>query len=298
VHLADLVQEDRAVVRVLELAQLALLGAGESPLLEAEELALQQLRRERGAVDLDEGSVATRELEDGARNQLLAGSALTAHEHGDVRVGDLLDDLAALAHLAAVAAEKHHLGFRAGASAKLLHLGLQRALLQRLLEGDLQLLHLERLAQEVGGAQAHRLHDGAGLTVAGKHDHRDFGKPLLQLLEGLQAVHPREHHVQRDQIGPGLLQAAQRLLAAGRSENLVALAGNQRLEVITYPRVVIDHEHAKRSSHCGTFSPTIPPPDGGLAGIASSMPREGCGQSRPVSSEVFVCKLLPLVGTS
>ena len=56
-HLADLVQEDRSVVRVLELAELALLGAGEGALLEAEELALEQLRRQRRAVDLHEGLV-------------------------------------------------------------------------------------------------------------------------------------------------------------------------------------------------------------------------------------------------
>src|SRR5512138_1354226 len=97
-HLADLVEEDRAAVRVLELAELALLRARERALLEAEQLALEQLRRQRRAIHLDEGLIApARELEDRARDELLAGPALAAHEHGDVGVGDLLDDLAHLA---------------------------------------------------------------------------------------------------------------------------------------------------------------------------------------------------------
>src|SRR4030095_11352144 len=45
-HLADLVEEDRALVRVFELPELALLGAREGPLLEPQQLALPELRGE------------------------------------------------------------------------------------------------------------------------------------------------------------------------------------------------------------------------------------------------------------
>src|SRR5215475_5961384 len=159
-HLADLVEEDRALVGVLELSELALLRAGEGALLEAEELALEQLRWQGRAVDLHERAIAPAgELEDRAGDELLARSALAAHEHGDVGVGDLLDDVAHLTHLRVVAEEQEQLGLRARAPAQSLDLLLQRALLERLLEGELELLDLEGLPQEVGRAEPHRLDD-------------------------------------------------------------------------------------------------------------------------------------------
>ena len=60
VHVADLVEEERAAVGLLEEAALARLGAGERAALVAEELALDQLARDRGAVDLDERRVLAR----------------------------------------------------------------------------------------------------------------------------------------------------------------------------------------------------------------------------------------------
>ena len=94
-HLADLVEEDRAGVRLLELADPRRRGAGERALLVAEQLALEELRGQRRAVDLDERPVlARRPLVDGAGHQLLADAALAADEHRDVAVGHLLDDRA------------------------------------------------------------------------------------------------------------------------------------------------------------------------------------------------------------
>ena len=53
-HLADFVEEDRAGVRLLELADARRRRAGERALLVAEQLALEQLGRQRRAIDLDE----------------------------------------------------------------------------------------------------------------------------------------------------------------------------------------------------------------------------------------------------
>src|SRR5262249_61392787 len=58
VELADLVEEDRAAVGRLEASRLALVRAGEGAPLVTEELALEQLARHRGAVDLDERGAA------------------------------------------------------------------------------------------------------------------------------------------------------------------------------------------------------------------------------------------------
>jgi hypothetical protein len=53
-HVADLVEEDGAAVGGDELAGLPPHGAGEAPLLVAEELGLDELLGDRGAVDLDQ----------------------------------------------------------------------------------------------------------------------------------------------------------------------------------------------------------------------------------------------------
>ena len=59
-HLADLVEEERALVGLLEGPLAQPLGAGEGPLLVAEELALHEGLRDGRAVHRDERAVAAR----------------------------------------------------------------------------------------------------------------------------------------------------------------------------------------------------------------------------------------------
>ena len=82
-HVADFVEEDRALVGLLELADLPIGGAGERALLVAEELRFDELVGNGGAVHLHERSVAAQALAmDGARHELLADAALAPDEHG------------------------------------------------------------------------------------------------------------------------------------------------------------------------------------------------------------------------
>ncbi len=84
----------------LEFPRLVLDGAGEGAALEAEQLRLEQFRRQRRAVHLHERLVTARRLAvDGARHQFLAGAALAADQHGDVGIGDARDQILDLAHL-------------------------------------------------------------------------------------------------------------------------------------------------------------------------------------------------------
>src|SRR5712692_1121617 len=53
-HVADFIEENRAVFRLLELAEMTVRGSGERALLVAEELGLDQFRRNRSAVESDE----------------------------------------------------------------------------------------------------------------------------------------------------------------------------------------------------------------------------------------------------
>src|SRR3989442_13788925 len=84
----DLVEEDGAAVGGLELADLELVGTREGASLVTEQLALQELSRHGGAVDLDEWpSPARGEVVDRPGDQLLAGAGLTRDENGDVDAG-------------------------------------------------------------------------------------------------------------------------------------------------------------------------------------------------------------------
>ena len=73
----------------------------------AEQFALEELGRQRRAVDLDERLVAPeRSLMDGAGDELLADAALAANQYGDVAVRHLLDDRCDRFHVGAVAPEQ------------------------------------------------------------------------------------------------------------------------------------------------------------------------------------------------
>ncbi|MNQ95635.1 hypothetical protein D3C85_1112010 [compost metagenome] len=91
VHLADFVQQKRAAVGLLELADAAGHGAGEGALLVAEQLGFQKVVRNGGAVDADEGAVGA--LGPGVQvtgHHLLADAAFAGDQDGGVRTRHLI----------------------------------------------------------------------------------------------------------------------------------------------------------------------------------------------------------------
>src|SRR5690606_11450754 len=81
-HLGDLVEEDGAAVRALEEALVLPVGAREAAALVAEQLALDELRRDRAAVERQERRIApARELVQRLRGELLARAALADEQH-------------------------------------------------------------------------------------------------------------------------------------------------------------------------------------------------------------------------
>ena len=89
-----LVEEQRAAVRVLELAA-APAHAGRRALLDAEQLGFEQGLDEGGAVDRDERAGApAAELVNLPRDELLAGARFALDEDREVGRGDPFDGLA------------------------------------------------------------------------------------------------------------------------------------------------------------------------------------------------------------
>src|SRR5207247_844915 len=77
-HVADFVEEDGAAIGLLELADLLLGGARERSLLVPEQLGLDQLLGDGGAVHLHEPLAAAQAVAmDGPRDELLADAALS-----------------------------------------------------------------------------------------------------------------------------------------------------------------------------------------------------------------------------
>ena len=97
-EVADLVEEERAAVRQLELADLLAHGAGEGAFFVAEECALDQLARNGGDIHGDERAIGLLGVAvDHARHQFLASAALTEDEHRGRQAGHLVH---AFEHLA------------------------------------------------------------------------------------------------------------------------------------------------------------------------------------------------------
>ena len=83
-HICYLIEKDRAAGGRLEEPPLILGRSGESALAMPEQMTLQQVLREGGAVDGDELTVRTRaRLMNPARDQLLTGARLALEQHCD-----------------------------------------------------------------------------------------------------------------------------------------------------------------------------------------------------------------------
>ena len=75
-ELADFVEEEGAVARGADQADVVAVGAGEGAAAVAEELALEEIAGDRGAVEGDEGVLrAVGEVMNGAGEDFLAGAA-------------------------------------------------------------------------------------------------------------------------------------------------------------------------------------------------------------------------------
>jgi hypothetical protein len=90
--LADLVEKQRAAIRDFEPAAPLLRRAGEGAFFVTEELALDEVTRNRCAVDLDQRALtAVAPLVDRPRDELFAGARLALDQHGAVGGGDPID---------------------------------------------------------------------------------------------------------------------------------------------------------------------------------------------------------------
>ncbi len=241
-HVADLVEEHRAVVGELELAGLVLDRAGERAALETEQFGLEQLGGERGAVHLHERLVAP---ERGGiqrpRDKLFPGPALSADEHRHVGVGHALDQVLHFGHALGLAEEHHVFRLRLELLAQRRHLATELVLPERVGQRHLEIGLVERLVDEIGGAQLHRLDHRRRAALAREDDHRDVAIDFLERRERREAVHLARHHDVEDHRGGALgMVALDRFFGAAQRDGVIAALREKRSQEIAHGEVVVD----------------------------------------------------------
>ena len=170
-HLGDLVEEQRAAVGELEVPGTALVGSGEGAFLVPEKLALDQVRRDRAAVDRHERLLApARQGMDRLGGRLLAAAALARDHDRRIRARDSRDDRARLAH---GVRDAHHRPEMAGLVQGLPQGGvavLGGASGPEALEHGFELHGTKRLDEVIEGARLHRLDGRVERSVARQDD--------------------------------------------------------------------------------------------------------------------------------
>ncbi len=239
-HVADLVEEQRAAGGLLEAALAAVHGAGEGAALVTEQLALDQLARDRRHVDGHErGRAAAPVVVQRARHELLAGAALAVDHHREVggrEAGDGAVDLL------------HRLGAADQGQPLLGVARLARALLRGRRDGQgaadhgQQLLEVERLGQVLEGAALGGLHRGHQRGLGAHHQHPQLRAHPLDAQDEVEPVLVGHHHVGDHEVALAVLHPApQRGRVAGRAD-LVARPPQRLREHGAYGAIVIGDE--------------------------------------------------------
>ena len=181
---------------------------------------------------------------DGAGDELLARPGLPCDQDGALGGGDPFHQRVDFLHGWAVANQALEV-------VSLPELRLQIPVLLRkvpavqgVLDAEVHDLGSRGLLQVVVGAQAAGFHRALQAAVGGEHDDDLIGPKLLELLQGLQAVHSGHPDVQQDDVEVLLLAYAQGFRSAGGDRHGVVLDFQADLEALEEVRLIVDDEDA------------------------------------------------------
>ena len=188
-QVADLVQEQRAAVRGLDLAERLLGRAGERALLVAEQLALEQRFRDRGAIDGDEsrGHVAARV----ACSARASSSLPVPDSPSSSTVADVGATFSIVRQIRCISGSRVMMPDMAGACCCACRRRFSscrswtrnaRSIVQD------RMLGLERLGAEVVGAERDRPQRVRAIVLAGQDDHLGVRRERVDLLEQLTTL--------------------------------------------------------------------------------------------------------------
>ena len=243
-HVGNFVDKERAVVRLLERSDLALLRPVRR--FHPEQFRFHPLGRDGRGVDDDEWSIrALRVLVDRARRQFLAGAGRPNDHDAAVCRRDLLDHVAKLIDGRRAADEACRLGSEL---LELPHLALEARVLQRAVRDQHEAVGLERLLDEVVSAALDRGDGGFDVAVAGDHHDRQLGMLLLDIVEQLQPIElaALQPDIEKQEIGATRRDRVQRRVAIARGARLIAFILQDPRNQFADIRLVVDDENVRR----------------------------------------------------
>ena len=248
---ADLVEEDAALVGQIEQALLRIDGAGERALDVPEERRFQQIRRQVAGVDRDERLVGARRVAvNRARHQFLAGAALAGDEDGRAAGRRLDDEVEDLLHQRAAADDVGELVVpRLQVLLERDVLGHQPPPLDSVVQHHQHFVVLEGLGDVVEGALLHGGDGGFHRRERRDHQHRQLVVEVADGVEHLKPVHPGHHHVDNHGVDRRRAHHLQPVGAGRREAHAIALARQQRLEDLPHDLFVVDDENRALTSH-------------------------------------------------
>ena len=232
----------------------------------AEQLALDELLGNRAAVDGNEGALGPRgEVVQGARDQLLACSALAGDQHRRPGRRDLLQKAQHLLH-------RGRLGDDATGASRRLDLPPQAAVLGPkalaflgLAQYEKHFVGTKRLPQVVVRPCLHRLERQVVRPVRAHHDHRGVRRLFLHGANELQPVDARHPHVGDERVVVAGRQLAHRFVAVlHRADEIAVLGQEHRQDVPDRLLVVGDENRAQR--HAINSSTALRGPKGTAGG--------------------------------
>jgi hypothetical protein len=177
-----------------------------------------------------------------------------SNQHRYVGVRHPFDQLADLGH--PTAGSKQHVVFRLCLQllAQRRDLACVTPVLERVLERHCKIRLLERLADEVSGAELHRLHDRRRASLARDQDDRHVAIDLLERRERGEAVHAARHDDIEDHRGRTLLLEHRNAVfgVACRRRDVPACV-EEPAQVRAHLRVVVDDEDQRSfiGGRCG-----------------------------------------------
>ena len=240
-HVGDLVDEQRAAMRLFERTDLAARRAIAA--VDAEQFDFHVVRRDRGGIDDDERPIGARRMAvNGARGKLLAAAGGADDQDAAIGRRDLFDRLAQLIGGGRVSDQR---GRERRELFELAHLAPQPRILQRPLGDQQQTIGLERLLDEVVSAALDRGNRGFDIAVTGNHHDRQFGMILLEPIQQLQPVEAAalQPDVEEDEIGPPRDDGSQRLIAVARRAGSVTFVLQDARDQFADVRFVVDDQN-------------------------------------------------------
>ncbi len=246
-QLGDLVEEERSAVGLHEEAPARAVGAGEGAAGVAEELALQQVLRNRRAVDRHERAAASRRLGvDGPGENLLAGAALAGEQHRGLELCRALDELQHLDHDVRGGDDRPLSDDALDVPPQQRVLAAQAFALPGLAQGQQRLGGREGLREVVVGAPLHGF-DGEIRAAMGRHqDQGGAGQPARQLRQKLEPIDARHPQVAEHRVHRALLEQGERRGPVRGRQHLVLLGRQDERQALPQGLVVVHDQDTER----------------------------------------------------